>query len=211
MEPGHPSRLALAALQIADAIRQLEPSRPRPILVALDGGSGAGKSTLAAMLVQRLDANWIPLDDFFSAHIPEAEWDTMSVPQKLLNVFDWPRVRAQALEPLLAGRTACWHPFDFGQPSPDGTYPLRAEPETRDPAPVLLLDGAYSASPQLADRVDLSVLVDVPIAVRHARLAAREDPAFLAQWHARWDAVETYYLTIVRPRTCFDLVVTPCN
>jgi uridine kinase len=86
---------------------------------------------------------------------------------------------------------------------------MRIEPETRDPAAVLLLDGAYSASPQLADLVDLSVLVDVPPSIRHARLAGREDPAFLAQWHARWDAVEAYYFTVLRPHTSFDLIVTP--
>jgi para-aminobenzoate synthetase len=206
-----PSRLTQACQQIAHAICQRLAAHRPPLLVALDGGSGSGKSTLAAMLVQRLDATWVPLDDFFSAHIPESQWETMSVPQKLLKVFDWPRVRAQALEPLLAGQPACWYPFDFSQPRPDGTYPQRAEPETRAPAPVLLLDGAYSASPQLADRVGLSVLVDVPRPIRHARLAAREDPDFLARWHARWDAVEIHYFTTIRPPAAFDLIVTPCN
>jgi uridine kinase len=179
------------------------------LLVALDGGSGAGKSALAALLAQELDATCIPLDDFFAAQIPEAKWDAMSAPERARDVFDWHRVREQALEPLLAGQPACWHPFDFaaGQ-RPDGTYGKRAEPEKREPAPILLLDGAYSAGPQLADLVDLSVLVDVPISVRHARLAAREDPTFLAAWHARWDGVEAYYFTGVRPRSCFDLVVT---
>ena len=92
---------------------------------------------------------------------------------------------------------------------PDGTYGKRAKPETRAPAPILLLDGAYSAGPQLADLIGLSILVDVPLAIRHARLAARENPAFLAQWHARWDAVEAYYFTVVKPRSSFGLIVTP--
>jgi uridine kinase len=162
------------------------------------------------MLVEKLDATWIPLDDFFSAHIPAAKWDAMSVLRRAQNVFDWPRVREQTLEPLLAGRLARWYPFDFvSGPRPDGTYALRAEPETRAPAPVILLDGAYSAGSQLADLVGLSVLVHVPQCVRHARLAAREDPAFLAQWHARWDAVEDYYFTAVKPRSSFDLVISP--
>jgi uridine kinase len=202
--------LSQACRQILRAIHARHPSLPAPLLVALDGGSGAGKSTLAAMLVEELDAAWIPLDDFYSAHIPEIEWDARSIPDRWRDVFDWPRVRAQAIEPLLAGQPARWFPFDFTSgPRPDGTYRMRAEPETRAPAPVLLLDGAYSAGPQLADLVGLSVLVDVPVEVRHARLAAREDPAFLAQWHARWDAVEAYYFTAIRLRTFFDLIVTP--
>jgi uridine kinase len=79
-----------------------------------------------------------------------------------------------------------------------------AEWITRDPASVILLEGAYSAGPQIADLVDLSVLVDVPLAERHARLAAREKAGFLAQWHARWDAVEAYHLG----RTSFDVLVS---
>jgi para-aminobenzoate synthetase len=202
--------LTQACQQITAAIRARHPSLHAPLLVALDGGSGAGKSTLAATIAEHLHIAHIPLDDFFSAHIHDVEWDARSIPERARDVFDWPRVRAHALEPLLAGQPARWYPFDFvSGPRPDGTYRLRAEPETRAPAPVLLLDGAYSAGPQLADLVGLSVLVDVPTAVRHARLAAREDPAFLAQWHARWDAVETYYFTVVRPRATFDLVVTP--
>jgi para-aminobenzoate synthetase len=204
------SGLGVPCQRIANAIQQRQPSLQRPLLVALDGGSGAGKSTLAGMLVRELHATHIPLDDFFSAHISDSEWDAMPVPQRAQTVFDWPRVRQQALKPLLCGRPARWHPFDFeaGQ-RPDGTYRLRIDPETRDPAAVILLDGAYSAGPQLADLVDLSVLVDVPLPIRHARLAAREAPAFLAQWHARWDAVEAYYFTVLRPRTSFDLVVKP--
>jgi hypothetical protein len=79
----------------------------------------------------------------------------------------------------------------------------------REPAPVTLLDGAYSARPELADLIALSVLVDVPVDVRHARLASREDKEFLDPWHARWDDAEAYYFSHVRPRSAFDLVVTP--
>jgi para-aminobenzoate synthetase len=203
------SGLGVSCQRIVNAIHRRQPSLKRPLLVALDGGSGAGKSTLAGMLLRGLRATHIPLDDFFSAHIPDSEWDAMPVPQRAQNVFDWPRVRQQALKPLLCGQPARWRPFDFeaGQ-RPDGTYRMRIEPETRDPAAVLLLDGAYSAGPQLADLIDLSVLVDVPPSIRHARLAAREGPAFLAQWHARWDAVEAYYFTVLRPSTSFDLIVT---
>jgi para-aminobenzoate synthetase len=208
MTTSNPPSLIRAYQQIIHAIHQRQPSRQNPLLVALDGGSGAGKSTLAAILVPELDATWIPLDDFFSAHVADAEWDAMSAPRRAQHVFDWPRVREQALVPLLAGQRARWHPFDFSSQRPDGTYRMRTQPETRDPAAVILLDGAYSAGPQLADLIGLSVLVDVPLGVRHTRLATREDPIFLAQWHARWDAVETHYFTVIRPRTHFDLIVT---
>ncbi len=129
--------------------------------------------------------------------------------QRAADVIDWRRLRAEALEPLLAGQTARWHPFDFEAPQPDGTYAMSAEFVERPPADLIVLDGIYSTRAELADLIDLSVLVEVPLSVRHARLDAREDADFLAGWHARWDAAEAYYLTHVRPPSAFDLVVTP--
>jgi hypothetical protein len=85
---------------------------------------------------------------------------------------------------------------------------MRTDFVERIPAAVIVLDGAYSARPELANLINLSVLIDVPVEVRHARLAAREDKDFLAAWHARWDAAEEYYFTHVRPKASFDLVVT---
>ena len=200
--------LSAACEEVVAAIRQLPSRRRRPVLVALDGGSAAGKSTLAALIEKELDAVRVPLDDFFAADVPDADWDQRSVQGRARDVFDWQRLRAEALEPLLARRPAAWRAFDFEAGLRlDGTYGMQSELVRREPAPVILLDGAYSAGPQLADLIDLAVLVDAPLAVRHARLAAREEAGFLRRWHARWDAVEAHYFTEVRPRASFDLVV----
>ena len=91
---------------------------------------------------------------------------------------------------------------------PDGTYAMHSDYVERQPSPVILLDGAYSTQPALADLIDLSVLVDAPLDLRHRRLAAREDQHFIAAWHVRWDAAEEYYFTHVRPKASFDMVVT---
>ena len=72
---------------------------------------------------------------------------------------------------------------------------------------MIVLEGAYSSRPELADLVNLSVLVDSPVGVRHRRLAAREDGEFLRCWHARWDEAEAYYFSRVRPKASFDLIV----
>ena len=115
---------------------------------------------------------------------------------------------AEALEPLRAGAPAKWHAFDFEAGArPDGTYAMRSDYVERQPTPVILIDGAYSSQPALADLIDLAVLADAPLDVRHRRLAARENQHFIAAWHARWDAAEEYYFTHVRPKSGFDLVV----
>ena len=101
-----------------------------------------------------------------------------------------------------------WYAFDFesGLRS-DGTYGMKTDPIELEPADVILIDGAYSACPELGDLVDLTILVDVSIDERQARLASREDKDFMDRWHKIWDPVEKYYYTHVRPKSAFDLVV----
>ena len=199
-----------ACSQILIAAKRVAQTRHSPILVALDGGSGAGKSTLALMLEQATDSAVGPSDDFFAASVPDWEWPKRSIPDRAKDVLDWQRLRTEALEPLLAGKTANWHPFDFAAGlRPDGTYSMSKELTVRQPAPWIILEGAYTSGPQLNDLIDLSVLVDVSLLERHERLAKREgDVQFLLRWHAVWDAVEEYYFSEVRPKSSFDLVVS---
>jgi uridine kinase len=191
-------------------IRRRMVARPgEPILVAIDGGSGSGKTTFAAALAAQLDAVIVPSDDFFAAEITDADWDALGPSGRAAAAIDWRRLREEALEPLLAGRTASWHPFDFAAGTrPDGTYPMALEAATREPAPVIVLEGAYSTRPELADLIDLAVLVDVPLDERHRRIAVREKEGFRDAWHARWDGAEGHYFSHVRPASAFDLVVT---
>ena len=202
--------LAEACYQINSAINPILLTRLPPISVALDGGSGAGKSTLASQLEQELDSVVIQLDDFYSANIPDWEWETRSIPQRAKDVLEWQRLRSDALEPLLAKKPAKWHPFDFAAGlRPDGTYALSQQWVEKHPASVIFLEGAYSSSPEIADLINLTVLIDVPILERHQRLDIREgDKGFLQHWHLLWDAVEGYYFSEIRPKSSFDLVVS---
>jgi para-aminobenzoate synthetase len=196
--------------EVVAEIQQLLSSYNRPIVVAVDGGSGAGKSILAFWIHSELDSALIPLDDFFSADIPDYQWDEFTVEEKLRYVFDWDRLRHQVIEPLLRGKPATWRAFDFESGlRVDGTYGMQDELKQREPADVILIEGAYSASPELADLVDLAILVEVPVEERHARLEAREEREFLRQWHRIWDEVESHYFTEVRPKGSFDVVVSP--
>ena len=177
--------------------------------MSLDGRSGSGKSTLACLVAGKMDAVVLPVDDFYSAHISDAEWDLMTVEERWLKVFNWAKLRSEAVVPLLGGRPARWHPIDFeAGPYSQGKYKMKTEATRAEPAPVIFLDGVYSSGPQLADLVGLSILVEAPDEQQRTRLAKREEPEFLAQWHARWDAVEDFYFSSVRPIESFDVIVT---
>jgi uridine kinase len=195
--------------QIVAQIQKLAARCSGPYTVAVDGGSGAGKSTLARILAKQLQAALIPMDDFYAADIPDHRWDSFTIEERFRKSFDWNRLREQAIKPLQIGLPARWITFDFVSGlREDGTYGMESEPKMLQPADVILIEGAFSASPPLADLVDYTILVDVPLQVRNARTAAREDPVFLERWHQLWDPVENYYHHQLRPQTYYDLVVS---
>lgn len=202
-------RTEQAAEVIVSAVRPLLAHRTEPLCVALDGPSGSGKSTLARHVAHDLGGAIIPLDDFFAASLTDVDWDARGPHERADAAVDWRRLRREALDPLIAGIPARWRTFDFAAGvRQDGSYPMRTDFIERAPARLVLLDGAYSARPELSDVVHFSVLVEAPAAVRRQRLAAREDASSLEAWHSRWDVVEAYYFTHVRPSSTFDLVVS---
>ncbi len=178
--------------------------RKNPVLVALDGRSGTGKSTIAQAIASRVESIIVVSDDFYSGGNDDA-WSGFSAEEKVEKVIDWQRLRAQVLEPLLAKKPASWHPLDF---KPEiGWTNWKDETVTLEPAPVILVDGVYSARPELSDLVDLTVLVEADDQGRGTRLVLREGQSSMERWHKLWDAAEEYYFTQICPRSSFDMVV----
>jgi uridine kinase len=204
-----PSVRAAASAVVAEVRSRTRDRRGTgPFVVGFDGASGAGKSTIAALVARDLDAAVVESDDFFAAEITDAGWAALDGRGRADAAIDWRRLRREALEPLLAGRVASWHPFDFAGLRPDGTYPMAPEPVVRAPRGVIVLEGAYSCRPELTDLIDLTVLVDAPVNDRRRRIADREtNQEWTDAWHARWDPAEEHYFTEVRPASSFDLVV----
>jgi len=173
------------------------------LLVAIDGRSGAGKSTLANLLAEKAGAVVVLGDDFYSGGSDE-KWQKYSSEERAAAAIDWKRLR-DVLELLLAGKPASWHPLAF-EPG-KGWTGWKSEFVTLKPARIIVLDGAYSSRPELANMIDLTVLVESPEDVRRKRLLAREGAAFMKGWHQIWDAAEDYYFSQVRPRSTFELVI----
>jgi hypothetical protein len=92
------NELSNASKQVSVVIQRLSSSRPEPFVVAIDGGSGAGKSTLASVIGGQFDVALIHLDDFFSAGIPDDQWDRFTIEERLEFVFDRRRARLAARE-----------------------------------------------------------------------------------------------------------------
>lgn len=76
-----------------------------------------------------------------------------------------------------------------------------------DASDVVLLEGAYSARPELHELLDVLVLLDPPTSVRRQQLLDREGDAYREDWEGRWSKAEDLYFTQVMPTDRFDLVI----
>jgi uridine kinase len=182
-----------ARRQIAAAAQE----RAGPLVVAIDGRSGVGKSTLAEWLSRRLPATMIEGDDFYAGGTgilgdpPEA---------RAARCIDW-RTQRDVLSALRAGQGADYHAFDWD--AFDGS--LAASVTHVAPAKIILLEGVYSARPELRDLVDFRLLITVPDDLRLARLQAREGE--IGDWEIQWHEAEEWYFAIAAPPAAFDLVI----
>lgn len=169
----------------------------RPCVVALDGRSGVGKTTLAGELAAALSGVVLDGDAFFGGGVA-VRTDTPA--DRARDCIDQARQRP-VLEALRAGRDARFHAFDWE--AFDGRL---QETETVVAArPFVVFEGVYAARPELADLVDLRLLVRVPDPVRLARLAAR--PGGIGPFERQWHEAEEWYFTEVAPPTWFDAIV----
>ncbi|WP_428269463.1 uridine kinase family protein [Haliangium sp.] len=177
--------------------------RATPFVVAIDGRSGAGKSTLAQALAAEVGAAVIDGDDFYAGG-SAAAWDAMTPAERANHCIDWRRQRP-VLEALRQGHPATWRAYDWDA----DTGRLVDQPTRRDPAAIVILEGVYSARPQLADLVDLAVLIELPDPLRLAQLHRREGEHIQPEWERRWASAEEWYFDMVMPPAAFDLVLRP--
>lgn len=174
-----------------------------PAVLALDGPSGAGKTALATALALRTGASVLEGDDFYSPLLGSqtlAHASARPVAELAADgVVDWRRLRLEGLEPLAAGRPARYRRYDWS--ADDGR--LEAGEVVVPAGPLVVVEGVYTARPELADLVDLPVRVHAPAGLRARRVLERDGDS--GGWTAVWSAAERHYFTNVRPDGDFAL------
>jgi uridine kinase len=163
-----------------------------PLVVAIDGPGASGKSTIARALAAATPTALVHTDDFFLPSAGPAEG------RKCLDeYYDWRRLRAEALVPLLAGHAAGFRQFHWKHGVLDGAT-------TVAPAGLIVLEGVFSASPELSDLVDRAVFVETAEPERRRRLRRQITPE---EWDDHWLTAERAYFDGTRPPSSFDLIV----
>ncbi len=145
-------------------------------------------------------------DEFYAGGTAE-RWDQRSSADKARHVIDWRR-QQRVLEDIRTNGTASWYPFDWESPDWNSDpIPLRSTPASATAADIVILEGAYSARPELHDVVDVRVLLDTPPDRRRRQLLEREGDEYRSDWERRWSAAEDYYFGTILPPDHFDHVL----
>ncbi len=144
-------------------------------------------------------------DDFYAGGTAD-RWDERSPAEKADQVIDWHR-QHRVLDDLRLRRNASWYPFDWEAPDWNSDrVPLRPTPISMTSADIVILEGAYSARPELHDVLDIKILLDTPPQQRRRQLLEREGDHYRTDWEARWSAAEDHYFGVIMPPHRFDHV-----
>jgi uridine kinase len=197
---------AAAARQVIRAAARWRAEHAR-LVIAIDGHGAAGKSTIADLVAQATGAALVRTDDFFrqaAGPAPARDPARTGAGMGIGRYYDWPRLRAEAIEPLRAGRAASFRQFDWDHGGvPDGG--AAGGTITVLPGSLIVVEGVSSAAPALSDLVDRAVFVETPAGERTRRLRTRVSPE---EWDDDWLAAEQAYFRLARPPSSFDLVVS---
>lgn len=165
-------------------------------VVAIEGGSASGKTTLSQMLESVYDCTVFHMDDFFLR--PEQRTpERFSEPGG--NV-DRERFLEEVLKPLSRAEIVRYRRFDCS------TFTL-GEPVGVELKPLIIVEGAYSMHPELADHYDLSVFLDVSPELQRERIAKRNTPELAKRFHEEWIPMEQLYFSKMGVKERCDLVI----
>lgn len=167
--------------------------------VAIDGMSGTGKTTLAGELARILtgagrDVVAVAFDDFHHPARRRHRRGRLSPVGYLEDSFDAGSLRSLLLDPLADGGQVRTASYDLA-----ADEPVEADPIAAGPGTLVLVEGSFLLSAQLADRWDLALLVVADPAVVLERVLVRDadlgTPAqvrelYVRRYFAAWEMHE---------------------
>ncbi len=166
------------------------------VVLAIDGNSAAGKTTAAQLLRAIFDASIIHMDDFF---LPPQLRTEERYEQPGGNIH-YERFEQEVLLPLLRGKPFAHRVFDCKTSSYSGIKAV-------DPAPLTIIEGAYSLHPRFADSYDLKLFLSISPAEQKRRILKRNGEDGFTDFCQRWIPLENRYFDAYSIRQGCDICI----
>lgn len=167
-----------------------------PVIAAIEGGSAAGKTTAAEVLQRLYGCPVLHMDDFFLR--PEQR-----TPQRFAEPggnVDRERFLEEVLLPLRSGRPAAYRRYDCHSQT---VLP----PVEVAPAPLILVEGAYSCHGDLRQHYDLTCFLRIGPELQRRRIEKRNTPELQKLFFEVWIPMEQRYFDAFSiPASC-DLIL----
>jgi uridine kinase len=173
----------------------LAASRPKPLLVAVDGLPLSGKTTLALRLIKELGAECLGLDDLVR---PEAEWPSRDKPSL---PFDFVRYDefVDAVRSLAQNRCCSFHPYNWEKGH------IEDLPKVVRGDGIALVEGVSALHPDLAPLYDLRVGIESDMETTLAASLERGVGFWAHEWEFMFlPSIELYLQT--NPKARADVV-----
>ncbi len=168
-------------------------------LIAVDGHSAAGKTSLARELETSFsDVSTVHMDDFYHV-MDNQERERLDAAGGYELYYDWQRLEREVLQPLSQNQTSHYYKYDWA------TNELSKESVTLQPFGVVIVEGCYSARPELRNYYHARILVETSAEKRLERQCKRANAS--QAWLEKWDAAERYYLEHLNAGAFADLTV----
>ena len=175
------------------------PKKHSTVIVGIDAPGGSGKSSFTDTLAKRLSrCTIVQMDDFFLPSRERVQDDPRKKP--IGADFDWRRVFAQVLEPLLSERDGNYQRYDWGSDT-------LAEWHTVPTGGIVLVEGCFAMRNELVPAYDFTIWLECPRTIRVARGIARSGESIRAIWENDWMIAEDLYKEEQRPYDRADVVV----
>ena len=151
-------------------------------LVTIDGPCASGKTTLAAQLAEKLSAAVVHTDDYVIPHAQKTA-ERLAIPG---GNCDADRIVQEILIPWKDGKPVRMHRYDCVK---DCMLPEEILPQSE----ILILEGSYSNLPEIRQKADVRIFLDISRDIQEARLQKRESPESLKRFLDRWIPLEEAY------------------
>lgn len=182
-------------LPLFAAIDRKRSERPR-VLCAVEGGSASGKTTLSVLLQRVYGCTVFHMDDYFL----RPEQRTQARLAEPGGNVDRERFYEEVLQPLCSGAPVRCRRYDCAA----GQLLPAVEVQ---PAPLTVVEGAYSMHPMLAEQYDLSVFLRISAEAQRKRILQRNGPEIGQRFFDQWIPLEQRYFDALSPAERCDLIL----